>query len=379
MPLNVVLAAIEIELVLPEVVSLTTALWLGAIAFSVLVLVVGFSSRQLPKLIDVAVGALASEDARQIYRDVVLPERNWLAWTIALSSADLAVLTLPAPRWLGLLEFPLGLALAIDVTLLAWALFTRFFDEYLLSIALQDDVKVNSELLALGNFLARAAIVLVVIFIFAQMHRIDLLGLVASLGIGGIAVAFASQRILEQILWSVVLYVDRPFTVDDYIHLPDGILGRVEGIGWRSTKIRLSGKNTLVVAPNSNLAQVNIENMTRARRVISIVNLTFLRAMSDEEKALIQQLIVGSTNDILGIDRRLTQVNFQDLEEAGGGNHRVHAQVIFYILGAAEDSMELRRNLLEIARENIIDRLYTYGINFEFEQETVDIAQPMNI
>ena len=107
---------------------------------------------------------------------------------------------------------------------------------------------------------------------------------------------------IEQILWSVVLYIDQPFTVDDYIHLPDRTLGRVESVGWRSTKIRLSGKNTLMIVPNSNLAQVNIENLTRAERIISMVNLAFFRAMANEEKALIQQLILASTSDILGID-----------------------------------------------------------------------------
>jgi MscS family membrane protein len=235
------------------------------------------------------------------------------------------------------------------------------------------------ELLALAQFLSRALIVLIAVFLFAQTHQINLLGLVASLGIGGIAIAFASQKILEQILWSVVLYIDRPFNVDDYIHLPDGTLGRVESIGWRSTKVRLSGKNTLVIAPNSNLAQVNIENLTLARRIISMVNLTFLRAMTNEEKALIRQLILSSTNDILGIDHKLTQVEFNDQTNDDGSQKRVQAKVTFFILGASENSVELRKNLLEIAREKIILQLHEYGVKFECNTETMDIAQPMNI
>ncbi|MGK7953371.1 MAG: hypothetical protein AB4368_32445 [Xenococcaceae cyanobacterium] len=68
----------------------------------------------------------------------------------------------------------------------------------------------------------------------------------------------------------------------------------------------------------------------------------------------------------MGIDHRLTQITFEDSTDASGQDY-VQTQVIFYILGAAESSMELRSNLLEIARENIIARLQDYGINFSFE------------
>ena len=131
-----------------------------------------------------------------------------------------------------------------------------------------------------------------------------------------------------------------------------------------------------MVVPNSNLAQTNIENLTRARRVLSMVNLTFFRTMSDEEKALVQQLILASTRDILGIDHQLTQVTFKDLAD---GTNYIQAQVIFFILGETETSMELRKGLLEIARSNIVKRLQEYGIAFTFEESIVDITQPMNI
>ncbi|MDY7013831.1 MAG: mechanosensitive ion channel, partial [Cyanobacteriota bacterium] len=253
--------------------------------------------------------------SKHLFQTVIQPYQSWLIWVAAAIAVDLIVLTFPTPSWLILLEFPLSLLLAISTALLGFKLFSAFFENYVLGAVLEDETKINTELLALGKILTKASIVLIIIFCFAEAHRVNLIGLVASLGVGGVAIAFASQKIIEQILWSVVLYVDRPFTVGDYIHLPDRTLGKVETIGWRSTKVRLSGKNTLVIVPNSNLAQVNIENLSSARRVISMVTLTFFRSMSDEEKAFIQQLLLDSTSDILGIDRQLTQVNFQDIAE----------------------------------------------------------------
>ena len=320
-----------------------------------------------------------SEEWQTVYQQAIVPHQSWLTWLIILMVVDITVLALGEPPWLQWVEFPLGLLLSVNICWLGFPILMAILDNYLLERALEDGKKINSELLTLAKFLARATLILMVIFIFAQTHRINLIGLVASLGIAGAAIVFASQKILEQILWSVVLYIDNPFSIGDYIHLPDRTLGRVEALGWRSTQVRLSGKNTLVIVPNSNLAQVSIENLTRARRVILIIDLTFLKAMSNEEKALIEQLIVGSTSDIVGIDEQLTQVTFEDITVGEMVQEKVKAQVIFFVLGAAETSMELRKSLLEIARSNMIEQLNNYGITFTFEEKTIDITQPMNM
>jgi len=363
----------------PDTIQLGTALLLAIVIFLFFLFIAGISYLQLPKLGNALIRQAGSAEFAKVYRDIIQPDRQQIVALVVLAIADSMILAAPLPPWLNVLELPLGILVAIGTALVGFKVFGRFFEDYLLEISLEDGSKINSELLALAQFLSKAVIILVTVLLFAQTHRINLVGLVASLGIGGIAIAFASQKVLEQILWSVVLYIDRPFNVDDYIHLPDGTLGRVESIGWRSTKVRLSGKNTLVIAPNSNLAQVNIENLTLARRIISMVNLTFFRAMTNEEKALVRQLVLESTSDILGIDHKLTKVDFQDQTLPEGNQKQVQAKVTFFILGAGENSVELRKNLLEIAREKIIIQLYEYGVKFDFQVETLDIAQPMNI
>ncbi|MGB3692737.1 MAG: mechanosensitive ion channel domain-containing protein [Spirulinaceae cyanobacterium] len=363
---------------LPNTLQVSTALLLATITFLTLLLIIGLSYLQLPRFVKVVAKSLTSNEEQDIYKNIILPYQNWLTWAIILTIVDVILLSLPIPESLKILEFLLGLVATLNISLLGFKLLGELFDHYLLEAALENQRKINSELIVLAKFISNAVVALILIFLFAQVHQINLFGLIASLGVGGVAIAFASQKVLEQILWSIVLYIDRPFTIDDYIHLPDSTLGRVESIGWRSTKIRLSGKNTLVIVPNSQLAQSSIENMSRARRIISIANLTLFRAMSPEEKALIHQLIIDSTTDILGIDHRLTQVSFQDAKDAADQDY-VQAQLIFYILGATENSMDLRKDLLEIARENIIEQLQDHDIEFILEENTLDIAQPMNI
>lgn len=317
-------------------------------------------------------------EPEKVYRNMSTGLKVWLVLTVIIIAFDAAFLSLPSPIWLEWLEFPLGILVAIDVCLFTFKVIDQLFDNYLLAVTLEDQQKINSELLALAQYLSKATTVLVIVFCFAQTHQINLIGLLASLGIAGATIAFASQKVIEEILWSIVLLIDRPFSVDDYIHLQDRTMGRVESIGWRSTKIRLSGKNTLAVIPNSNLVKENIENLSRAKRVISMITLTFFSRLSENEKALIQEFIMESTDDILGIDNELTQINFRDVVDRQG-DQCVRAEVIFFILGATETSMELRRGLLEIARDNIIKRLQIYGVAFNCEQATVDVPQSMTI
>ncbi|NJO20912.1 MAG: mechanosensitive ion channel, partial [Spirulinaceae cyanobacterium RM2_2_10] len=225
---------------------------------------------------------------------------------------------------------------------------------------------------------ANLVIIIILIVIFAQAHAVNIFGLFASLGVGGLAVAFAAQKTLEQLLGGIVLYIDRPFVVDDYIGLPDGTFGRVESIGLRSTKIRTSGKGTLTIIPNSALTQLNIENFTGAKKSILLSYLTFERLIPDEEKALIRQIILDSTVDIFGIDSRNTDVTFNEIH-LPSNQPKSQAQINFFILGSGEVSMDLRRQLLDIANENIAQQLRDYGIGFSLEERTINVDSPITI
>ncbi|MGB3200704.1 MAG: mechanosensitive ion channel domain-containing protein [Nodosilinea sp.] len=339
--------------------------------------------KPLPNTIDTLTTDAVPERIKAIYAAVIRPHQRWLAITLLCILADSPLLILQHQAvWLDALELIVGVAIAINIGLLGFSIFDRYFGVYMLDLAIRSKNKVNSEILLLYKYLTYGAIVLVVFFAFAQAHQVNLIGLVASLGIGGVAIALAAQKVLEQVLWSIMIYLDRPFTPDDYIHLNDGTFGRVESVGWRSTKIRLSGKSTLVVIPNSILAQMAIENLSGAQKVISLINVVFKRTIPDEEKALVRQIILNSTKDIYGLDHRLTEVVFHDIEPddaSEASDSAVQAQITFFILGSGEVSMELRGRLLEVARQNVMQQLKGYGLAFDIEETATNITSPMNI
>lgn len=96
-------------------------------------------------------------------------------------------------------------------------------------------------------------------------------------GIGGIAVGFAAKDLLANFFGGLVVYLDRPFAVGDWVRSPDQeIEGTVEEIGWRLTRIRTFDKRPLYV-PNSVFTQVTVENPSRMshRRIYETIGVRY--------------------------------------------------------------------------------------------------------
>ncbi len=330
----------------------------------------------LKKVSELLTMRLFSPPREKLYRQIVSPYQKWVTIVIVLIPIDLVLLIVPTPDYLKYIEFPLGVSISIIVGWLSSHWFRSFFELYLLGSALKR--KINGELLVVVNIVANGVLFITIFFIFAQTHKINLLGLVTSLGIGGLAIAFAAKQTLEQLLGGIVLYIDRPFVVDDYIGLPDGTFGRVESIGLRSTKIRNSGKGTLSIVPNNSLTQLNIENFTGGRKIVSLIYLTFYREVPENERALIRQVILESTNDLFGIDSRNTVVNFKDIFQDGKAN-LTQAQISFFILGSGEMGMDMRQQLLDIAKQNITLQLKEYNIPFDLEEKPINVDSPITV
>jgi MscS family membrane protein len=88
---------------------------------------------------------------------------------------------------------------------------------------------------------------------------------IAGLGIGGVALALAAQKTVENLFGSVSILADQPFGVGDTIKV-DGVEGTVEQIGLRSTRMR-TVERTLVIIPNGKLADMRIESLGPRDRI----------------------------------------------------------------------------------------------------------------
>jgi small-conductance mechanosensitive channel len=236
------------------------------------------------------------------------------------------------------------------------------------------------ELLLVFETLANVMIGFIAIIAFAQSQQFNLVGLLTGLGIGGLAIAFAAQKTLEQLLGTIVLYLDRPFIPGEYIRLqksgqiPEGLFGRVESIGIRSSKIRTAAKSTLFIIPNSILANLEIENITRGKKVMVLLYLDFATLLEHQEKALVEQVVAESTNSLFGIDPGSTSITFLNQNLA---KQTTRTRVTFFILGSSDNSLQLRKRLLELANEKISKKLVSFGIVFTMQEPTIYVDSPI--
>ena len=129
---------------------------------------------------------------------------------------------------------------------------------------------------ALGKLL-RATVVITALLVILQTLGYSVSGVLAFGGIGGIAIGFAAKDLLSNFFGGLMIYLDRPFKVGDWIRSPDReIEGTVEDIGWRLTRIRTFDKRPLYI-PNSIFATISVENPSRMtnRRIYETIGLRY--------------------------------------------------------------------------------------------------------
>lgn len=105
-----------------------------------------------------------------------------------------------------------------------------------------------------------ATVLVIIVAVMAVLYAVgfDLTTALAGLGIGGVAVAFAAQKSLENVFGGVLIISDQPVRVGDFCRAGD-VTGTVEQIGVRSTRIRTLDR-TVVSIPNAQMATINLEN-----------------------------------------------------------------------------------------------------------------------
>ena len=129
---------------------------------------------------------------------------------------------------------------------------------------------------AVGKLL-RVSVLITAVLVAMQSLGFSISGLLAFGGIGGLAVSFAAKDLLANFFGGLMIYLDRPFAVGDWIRSDDRqIEGTVEEIGWRLTRIRTFDKRPLYV-PNGIFTQIAVENPSRMtnRRISETIGVRY--------------------------------------------------------------------------------------------------------
>ncbi len=125
-------------------------------------------------------------------------------------------------------------------------------------------INIDRMVLPLVRFLTNALIFLIALISIARTWSIDLTTVFAGLGIGGLAISFAAQDSIKNLIGFIMIAYDKPFVLDEYIVTPTAE-GIVEDIGLRSVKIR-GLDQSLNVVPNSTMAHEPVKNWSRLEK-----------------------------------------------------------------------------------------------------------------
>jgi MscS family membrane protein len=188
---------------------------------------------------------------------------------IRVAMRPLGIVAMAVLWWLGLLVLglpPQALAILLlavkflAIAALVWSAY-RMVDvgaAVLESYAAETNTKYDDLLIPLLRSSAKIFIAAFGIVFLADNLNINITGLLAGLGLGGIAFALAAQDTVKNFFGSVTVLIDRPFQVGDWIVVGD-VDGTVESVGFRSTRVR-TFYNSLITLPNANLISASVDN-----------------------------------------------------------------------------------------------------------------------
>ena len=219
------------------------------------------------------------EATHNLYDDALLDAtRRPLAAGIWVMGISLAAQTVGGDAQAEIFQYVGTLRDVAVVWLLVWfALrFIKFIEEHVVDGGYRETPVDKTTAKAVGKLL-RATVLITGVLLVLQAFGFSISGVLAFGGIGGIAVGFAARDLLANFFGALMIFLDRPFSVGDWIRSPDQeVEGVVEEIGWRLTRIRTFDKRPLYV-PNSVFASLTVENPSRMlnRRIYETVGLRY--------------------------------------------------------------------------------------------------------
>lgn len=217
----------------------------------------------------------------------------WAIWVLGCNFVTLTFTEMAKSDWLHLLYTANRLAIVVLASIFLVGLIKRL--EH--TVVHPDYVKKpvdKTTAQAVGKLL-RASVLITAALIAMQVLGYSVSGVLAFGGIGGLAVGFAAKDLLANFFGGMMIYLDRPFKVGDWVRSPDKeIEGTVENIGWRLTRIRTFDKRPLYI-PNAIFNNIAVENPSRMlnRRIYETIGIRYedidkMESIVDEVKAMLR-------------------------------------------------------------------------------------------
>ncbi|MBK3465535.1 mechanosensitive ion channel family protein [Pseudomonas sp. MF6776] len=267
-----------------------------------------------------------------------LPER----WLVRVSSLWFVVAALQVGLWANRAS---ALALA------------QYFKRHSASETFQ-----GSALATLSLWGAKVFLWVVVVLAMLSNVGVNITAFVASLGVGGIAIALAMQNILGDVFASLSIAVDKPFEVGDFI-VVGSLSGTVEHVGLKTTRIRSLGGEQIVMA-NADMIGSTIQNYKRLleRRIVFEIALNY--GCSAQQVREVPQRIEH-------IIRQQKKARFDRCHFRSFGESALEFEVVYIVL---DPSYNVYMDIQQDINLEIMDAFNEIGVSFALPSRTVYVA-----
>ena len=228
---------------------------------------------------------------------------------------------------------------------------------------LEEDQAADATTLDALGLLGKIVLWVILSLIVLDNLDVQIDSLIASLGIGGIAVALALQNILSDLFASLSITLDKPFVIGDFV-VVDDFEGNVEDIGLKSTRIRsLSGEE--LIFSNNDLLNSRIRNFKRLekRRISFSFGITCGTPL---EKL---KIIPGIVEEII---TPLDKVQFERAHFTDLGDFSLNFSVVYYVLDPAYATY---LDIQQIINLELYQRLEQEGIELAYPTQTIILEQ----
>ena len=224
---------------------------------------------------------------------------------------------------------------------------------------------VEDSMLEFALKVTRVIIYLIALFIIFAILKINLSGLVAGLGIGGIIVTLAAQDTAKNIFGGIVLFIDKPFNVGDWIQTPN-YEGTVEDMTFRTTRIR-NFENSVVNIPNSTIADSAIINWSKMEKRRYKFSLSFPLDTTAEQMEMISNRIKEMLiKEPQVIDDDII-ISFENITDNG-----LSLLVYMFVVPTGYNDYIMLKDKIN---KNIINILHNLGVELSYPSTSVYIEK----
>jgi MscS family membrane protein len=344
---------------------IVTVLMLGALTLKV------WGAKVTNKLLYRIFSKKGRIDSSERFNELVGKSMQFFGLMLAIY-VSLTILTIPKVLSIFDEQIRIQFYLSIITNLLLTIAFTRillrvteYVGERWLEKTSETESKLDDQLVPFAiDGIKVLLVIFAAMFVLGAIFKANVTALVGGLGIGGLAVALAAQESLANLLGSFTIFLDKPFTVGDTVDF-QGIVGTIEKVGFRSTRIRTLDKSYVTV-PNKSLVGAPLNNITESthRRARFFIGLTY-----DTDPQVMKNIISEIHNELLQHENTTDEPVVRFFEYADSSLNIL----ITYLVNSNDYNLYVK--VREEINFKIYDIVQRNGSNFAFPTRTVHVEK----